>query len=491
MSDFVPVLVIGVSGATWDVVAPLLAAGRMPNLARLRERGVHGVLRSVRVAGDEHFRPQVAWATAATGCLPERHGVSRYFHEARDLREPPLWEVWSGQGGTVGVYGWPGTWPPPAVRGFVVPSHLARDDRTWPPRLAPIKRLDRLQQTLEREPRASGRLRATADLAALAVRHRVTPRTVAGLVALAARSARTAPGERRLWLRAAKLELTADVFLDLRRRFRPDFASFHTFLADFAMHRHWADVQTDAIGATHARVDAVIGRLVAASPPRTVVAVCSEHGMAPEPRTPEHGGVYWSIRGRGLLDFVGRRGAAVPGPVARWVAYRPPGGGAQRPRLADDLRDVTVVETGLPLLQVEEHVDEVIAKLDLPADVDRYREGSLETLHVAHGGRVAPFSAESAPARSSRRQTWWTLRRRSSGREGCGSRTGSTASLWTCSPEPVRWSYRASRRRSQCCQASWASTRRRPSDPSKWRRPGSSASATTRSASRSGESPRA
>ena len=107
--------------------------------------------------------------------------------------------------------------------------------------------------------------------------------------------------------------------------------------------------------------------------------------------------MYWSIRGRGLLDFVGRRGAAVPCPVARWVAYRPPGGGAQRPRLADDLRDVTVVETGLPLLQVEEHVDEVIAKLDLPADVDRYREGSLETLHVAHGGRVAPFSAVARP----------------------------------------------------------------------------------------------
>jgi len=398
-----PVLVVGVSGATWDVVEPLLAAGLMPNLARLRERGVHGVLRSARVEGDDHFRPQVAWATAATGCRPERHGVTRYFHEARDLREPPLWELWTQEGGTVGVYGWPATWPPPPVRGFVVPSHLARDDRTWPPLLAPIKRLDRLLQAVEREPRVSGRLRAAGRLASLAVRHRVRPRTAAELVALAARSARATPGERRFLLRAAKLELTADVFLDLRRRFRPDFASFHTFLADFAMHRDWPrghDLERPlggSIETAHRRVDAVIGRLVAASHARTVVAVCSEHGMAPEPRSQEHGGVYWSIRGSALLDFVGRRGAAMACPVARWVAYRPPSGSTQRPRLANDLRAVTVVESGLPLLQVEEHADEVIAKLRLPVDVERYRDGSLETLHVAYDGRVAPFSAVARP----------------------------------------------------------------------------------------------
>ena len=101
-----PVLVVGVSGATWDVVEPLVAAGRLPRLARLRARGAWCTLRSVRVEGDDHVRPQPAWATAATGCRPERHGVTRYFHEADELREPTLWELWERQGLTVGLFGW-------------------------------------------------------------------------------------------------------------------------------------------------------------------------------------------------------------------------------------------------------------------------------------------------------------------------------------------------------------------------------------------------
>ena len=134
------------------MVEPLIAAGRMPHLARLRAEGTSATLASVRARGDDHFRPQVAWASAATGVLPERHGVLRYFHEADDLRARPIWELWGERGLSVGIYGWPATWPPRPVRGFVIPSHLARDSRTWPPDLAPIKELDRMQQDREREP---------------------------------------------------------------------------------------------------------------------------------------------------------------------------------------------------------------------------------------------------------------------------------------------------------------------------------------------------
>jgi hypothetical protein len=391
-----PVLVIGVSGATWDVVEPLLESGRLPHLARLRARGVSGVLRSVLVAGDEHFRPQPAWATAATGCLPERHGITRYFHESDDLREPTLWQLWNEHGASVGVFGWPGTWPPRPVRGFVVPSHLARDERTWPPELAPIKRLDRLQQGLEREPNWTARVRAARELAAVAVRHRVRPRTIAALGGLAARLAVASAEERRLVLRAAKLELTADVFLHLCRRFEPDFASFHTFLADFAMHRFWRH-RRDAIDAAHVRVDAVIGRLVSGTRAGTVVAVVSEHGMAAEPETPEHGSRYWSIRGSRVLDLAGGSQGAIPCPVARWIAYRPAPGRRRDPQLAARLRAITVVETGLPLLQVEEHGEEVVVKLDLPVNVELYRLRPLETLHVRNGHTVVPFRDVARP----------------------------------------------------------------------------------------------
>ena len=43
------VLVVGWDGATWDVLRPLLAQGRLPHLARLLDRGAHGVLAHQRV----------------------------------------------------------------------------------------------------------------------------------------------------------------------------------------------------------------------------------------------------------------------------------------------------------------------------------------------------------------------------------------------------------------------------------------------------------
>ena len=39
-------LVIGLDGATWDVIKPMVARGKLPNLARLMKIGSHGDLQS-------------------------------------------------------------------------------------------------------------------------------------------------------------------------------------------------------------------------------------------------------------------------------------------------------------------------------------------------------------------------------------------------------------------------------------------------------------
>src|SRR6185437_13458590 len=55
------VMVLGLDGATWDVLEPLIREGLLPNLARLREQGSWGVLGSV-------FPPlsPVAWTGVMT-----------------------------------------------------------------------------------------------------------------------------------------------------------------------------------------------------------------------------------------------------------------------------------------------------------------------------------------------------------------------------------------------------------------------------------------
>jgi predicted AlkP superfamily phosphohydrolase/phosphomutase len=63
-------LAIGLDGCSWNVLDPLLETGELPNLARLRAEGAHGVLEST-----VPFYTGAAWASFATACSPAAHGI--------------------------------------------------------------------------------------------------------------------------------------------------------------------------------------------------------------------------------------------------------------------------------------------------------------------------------------------------------------------------------------------------------------------------------
>jgi hypothetical protein len=412
-----PLLILGVSGATWDVLSPLEQRGRTPNISRLLERGTGARLSSVKATGDEHYRPQTAWPSLATGLHPDRHGVTRFFHEAAELRAPALWSIYSERGLSSGIYGWPGTWPPPQIEGFVVPSHLARDAETWPRSLRDIKSLDREQQSLAREGGPFGRLRGAVSAAAIIARRGVKARTCADL-------AMTAPWvffgdfERRaLLLRKIKLEVSRDMFINLYREFRPDLAAFVTFYVDFVSHRYWrygnaSDCpgsgqrelapHAGAVDQAYESFDRLVGDLVAAAGADAIVVLLSEHGMEPEPLSAEVGASYYNIRGSKVRDLAGLDRRIQPHPVARWVAFRPVDAAESR-TIAARLQQIKVVETGLPLFRVYEHNDEVVIKFQLDRTIPRYAAGNLSDLYVRVGERVVPFAEvarKSGPTRS-------------------------------------------------------------------------------------------
>ena len=70
------VLIVGIDGATFDVIEPMQRAGGLRELAALMERGAHAPLLSL-----EHTWSPAVWTTVATGHLPETHGI-RWFQSA-------------------------------------------------------------------------------------------------------------------------------------------------------------------------------------------------------------------------------------------------------------------------------------------------------------------------------------------------------------------------------------------------------------------------
>jgi predicted AlkP superfamily phosphohydrolase/phosphomutase len=134
-------LIIGLDGATFDLIKPWAAEGKLPTLARLMQDGATGDLESTL--------PPVtspAWPTFMTGKNPGKHGVFDFIRpragsfdmvNASQIKGKLLWEILSEAGYSVGVLNVPITFPPRKVKGYMVPGLLSPDQgkTVYPPDL--------------------------------------------------------------------------------------------------------------------------------------------------------------------------------------------------------------------------------------------------------------------------------------------------------------------------------------------------------------------
>ncbi len=125
---FGKLLLIGLDGATFDVMRPLMNQGKMPELQKLIDEGVSGPLESTRPP----ITP-AAWTTFMTGKGPGKHGIIdfvRYEPKADSLglnnnqeinsNTQTIWEILSNKGYRVGSINVPMTYPPIEVNGFMI-----------------------------------------------------------------------------------------------------------------------------------------------------------------------------------------------------------------------------------------------------------------------------------------------------------------------------------------------------------------------------------
>jgi len=111
------VFVIGLDGATFDLIEPWVRQGKLPTFKRLMEEGSWGTLWCPRPP----ISPQ-SWVSFATGKNPGKHGFidfievtpysySTRFVNARMRAGKSFWKLLSEAGKSVGVLNVPITYP--------------------------------------------------------------------------------------------------------------------------------------------------------------------------------------------------------------------------------------------------------------------------------------------------------------------------------------------------------------------------------------------
>jgi len=139
MSESRKLVLIGLDGATFRVLQPLIDAGVMPTVARMMREGASGPLMSTH--------PPVtcpAWPTMYTGVNPGKHGVFSFTCRGGgrprtaslvDVKSPTVWNLLSSSGRRCAVLNVPITYPAQALNGVMLSGFPAPDgsaDVVWP-----------------------------------------------------------------------------------------------------------------------------------------------------------------------------------------------------------------------------------------------------------------------------------------------------------------------------------------------------------------------
>jgi len=120
------VLIVGLDAATFDLIIPWIAEGKLPNLAALMKEGAWGRLASILPP----ITPP-AWTSFMTGKNPGKHGIFHFLeaqpgsYELRYLnagsrRTKTIWRMLNDAGFTVGTMNIPFTYPPEHLNGFQI-----------------------------------------------------------------------------------------------------------------------------------------------------------------------------------------------------------------------------------------------------------------------------------------------------------------------------------------------------------------------------------
>lgn len=136
--------VLGLDGATFDCLNPLMEEGILPNITDMCTRWASGPLQTI-------FPPVTApaWLALATGLNPGKTGVFDYINKVSAdsekmapvtslyYKNKSIWNYLNNKGYKTGIFNYPTLSPPPSVDGFAVSGMggYKRENMCFPPEL--------------------------------------------------------------------------------------------------------------------------------------------------------------------------------------------------------------------------------------------------------------------------------------------------------------------------------------------------------------------
>lgn len=336
---------LGIDGATWTVLGPMLERGELPAFQRLvREGATLERLDTLQVT-----ESPVIWTTVATGQRPLYHNIRGFTARlpsgqvipvtSSQRRARAIWELADRRGLSSGVVGWWATWPAEKIDGYVVSDHanpafgdmMTAERRFWTADRDVISRLERQVHPEE--------------IAPVLARHWIDPDAFpwddfqrrGGFTDEQVRLAREAPwNERDLysWLKTFyRLDHPLSrVALDLMEERPVDLQMLYLRGPDPVQHYGWDLVEPakfarkplhlerdrTVVEGTYRYVDSFLAEILDALPPDAWLIVASDHGAEPaesasDPLRAARPGEH-SIRAKGVLFLRGpgvRRGATL------------------------------------------------------------------------------------------------------------------------------------------------------------------------------------
>lgn len=262
-------LIIGLDGATWTLLTPWIEQGHLPHLAKLVREGASGPLTTTI--------PPVsasAWVSFATGCNPGKHGSFDFVFpqpggydigvvNVKVRGVPPFWKTVEEAGGQVGLMSVPITYPPQPINGFTVCGFLVPNEQstyTYPPELK--EELKREGQRWPLHEFEGNRSRHPGRFLQDMLDFDVTRTdTIIWLM------------QHKPWdVLACVLKTPDTVHHEVWHIIDPTHPRY-----DAELNRQFAPHVLDYFK----KIDESVGRLIAAAPPDTFVAIMSDHGGGP------------------------------------------------------------------------------------------------------------------------------------------------------------------------------------------------------------------